>query len=347
MTDKSARNTTHQQKIARALHQATGCGYQEALRQVRLAAEQGLLPEHLDAAGREHAVHLLAAALLAKIPPQPPADGAPSTLRAHPQPSPNEPVAAPSLPWFEATDLMHFAPGSVTVLVSLPTTGRTTMAMNIAAHNAERGTACLFTSGETDDESLWQKVLIAKYGFDVRRQAPPEGWNVFKARVAADMGSMPLFIHNPPPGEEVRDVFLKGRTMASARGQRLDFWILDTIQHFSQFTDDGLDLADSMRQARQIAQGNQIPVLVTAQVLTESKDVTISTGHLPPELRGADSVLALHRDNSSWFARRESDSATSTLTRLRPHSVQERSAQLFLEEEHCRFVSPQAGNPTA
>ncbi|MEV6730681.1 DnaB-like helicase C-terminal domain-containing protein [Streptomyces sp. NPDC051364] len=344
MTAKPHHNTTHQQKIARALHKSIGCGYQEALRRVRLAAERGLLPASLDAAGRERAVHILAAAEPAVIPPQIQANPAAYGTHSHPQPADGS--LTPSLPWRGSDELVRFEPGGVTVLVSLPTAGRTTMALNIAAHNTERGMACLFTSGETSDEGHWRKVLTAKYGFDVRRQAPPEGWDAFKARVTADMGSLPLFIHNPSPGSAVRDVFREGRTMAIARGRRLGLWVLDTIQHFSQFTDDGLDLADSMHQARRIAQENQISVLVTARVLTESKDEIISAEHLPPELRGADSILALHRDNSSWFTRREDDSAASTLTVLRPRSSQTRSAQLFLEEERCRFVSLHAGHPT-
>ncbi|WP_162793348.1 DnaB-like helicase C-terminal domain-containing protein [Streptomyces globosus] len=342
MTAKPNHNTTHQQKIARALHKSVGCGYQEALRRVRLAAERGLLPASLDAVGRERAVHILTAKEPAEVLPQ--AQANPAAFGAHPQPSNGS--LAPALPWRGTDDLVRFEPGSVTVLVCLPTAGRTTMAMNIAAHNAGRGMACLFTSGETAEEGLWRKVLTAKYGFDVRRQAPPEGWDAFRAKVTADMDSLPLFIHNPRPGDAVRDVFREGRAVANARGQRLGLWILDTIQHFSQFTDDGLDLADSMHQVRRIAQENQIAVLVTARVLTESKDETISTEHLRPELRGADSILALHRDNSSWFARREDDSATSTLTLLRPRSSQARSAQLFLEEERCRFVSLYAGQPT-
>ncbi|MFD6334232.1 hypothetical protein ACFWGI_32255 [Streptomyces niveus] len=56
-------NTTHQQQIAGALHAETDCGYQEALRRVRLAAEQGLLPRPLDRPGRQKAVAALAAAL--------------------------------------------------------------------------------------------------------------------------------------------------------------------------------------------------------------------------------------------------------------------------------------------
>ncbi|MFF8617106.1 hypothetical protein [Streptomyces sp. NPDC015350] len=56
-------NSTHQQQIAKALHALTSCGYQEALRRVRLAAQQGLLPRPLDRDGRQKAVAALAAAL--------------------------------------------------------------------------------------------------------------------------------------------------------------------------------------------------------------------------------------------------------------------------------------------
>lgn len=54
---------THQQKIARALqrHLGDAISYQEALRRVRAAAEEDLLPSPLDAAGRAEAVRRLAA----------------------------------------------------------------------------------------------------------------------------------------------------------------------------------------------------------------------------------------------------------------------------------------------
>ncbi|WP_370138360.1 hypothetical protein [Streptacidiphilus sp. EB103A] len=55
-------NTGHQQQIARLLHKASQCGYQEALRRVAQAARKGLLPPVLDKAGREQAVAFLLAA---------------------------------------------------------------------------------------------------------------------------------------------------------------------------------------------------------------------------------------------------------------------------------------------
>ncbi|WP_424892222.1 hypothetical protein [Streptomyces sp. XH2] len=59
---KKKPNPSNQQRIARALNQASGCGYQEALRRVAEAARQGLLPAVLDKTGREQAVEILLAA---------------------------------------------------------------------------------------------------------------------------------------------------------------------------------------------------------------------------------------------------------------------------------------------
>lgn len=62
----SSPNTSNHQRIARALHRATGCGYQKALHRVKAAADAGRLPAKLDQAGREEAVRLLT-----EIHPQP------------------------------------------------------------------------------------------------------------------------------------------------------------------------------------------------------------------------------------------------------------------------------------
>lgn len=55
----SSRNTTNQERIARALNRSTRCGYQRALQRVQAAADAGKLPAKLDQAGREEAVRML------------------------------------------------------------------------------------------------------------------------------------------------------------------------------------------------------------------------------------------------------------------------------------------------
>ncbi|MEV8544468.1 hypothetical protein [Streptomyces sp. NPDC051572] len=58
---KKTSSLSHQQQLARALNQACGCGYQEALRRVTEAFRQRLLPPVLDQAGRAAALELLLA----------------------------------------------------------------------------------------------------------------------------------------------------------------------------------------------------------------------------------------------------------------------------------------------
>ncbi len=61
MSPKNSRNVSNRQKIARALNAETQMGYQRALERVVDAAEMGLLPAVLDAAGRAEAVQILSA----------------------------------------------------------------------------------------------------------------------------------------------------------------------------------------------------------------------------------------------------------------------------------------------
>jgi hypothetical protein len=56
-------NTRNRQQIAKALREAAGCTYQQALQRVEEAAARGLLPAVLDKAGRQEAVRLLSSPL--------------------------------------------------------------------------------------------------------------------------------------------------------------------------------------------------------------------------------------------------------------------------------------------
>lgn len=61
MSPKNSTNISNRQDIARALNAETRMGYQRALERVVDAAEKGLLPAVLDAAGRAEAVRILSA----------------------------------------------------------------------------------------------------------------------------------------------------------------------------------------------------------------------------------------------------------------------------------------------
>ncbi|WP_327350151.1 hypothetical protein OG772_36410 [Streptomyces sp. NBC_01321] len=110
----TTRNITHQQRIAKDLNAAAGCGYQEALRRVREAAAAGRLPTPLDARGRAVAVELLAREATAA------AAGRTAPATSLP-PVPGLPVPPRCVwPWdADAAGLASLAPGTVTGLVSL------------------------------------------------------------------------------------------------------------------------------------------------------------------------------------------------------------------------------------
>lgn len=314
----SGPNTTHQQRIARALHRMCGCGYQEALRRVREAAETGRLPSRLDAAGRAEAVSVLS--------------GASAERRSAGR---DRPAVMCPLPWPKATALAGLTPGSVTALVSLPTAGRSTLALNVALHAAGQGHPALFTSGEITTKALQQKVITARYGFDPRKQEPPGGWSAFKAATLPEMKALPLCLHGAIVGSSARDSLTSGVAATMTRHQRsLGLWIIDTVQHFSEFTDAGLDTAATMRQLHAVAREYHMAVLVTAQVITDHKE-PVSLAHLPLGIsEHADRVLLLDRPGVYWT---NSGASAATLSLL-SESGRARPVSLELEFDRCRFI---------
>lgn len=315
----SGPNTTHQQRIARSLHRVCGCGYQEALRRVREAAEAGRLPSRLDAAGRAEAVAVLS--------------GTSAERRSAGR---NRPAETYSLPWPEATTLAGLTPGSVTALVSLPTAGRSTLALNVALHAAEQGRPALFTSGEITTEALQQKVITARYGFDPRKQEPPGGWSAFKATALPEMEALPLCLHGATVGSSARDSLTSGATATRARHQRrLGLWIIDTVQHFSEFTDAGLDTATTMRQLGAVARDYHMAVLVTARVATDYEDEPVGPAHLPLGIaEHADRVLLLDRPGVYWT----NSGASAASLSLLPDAGRVQPVALELEFDRCRFI---------
>ncbi|MER7001134.1 DnaB-like helicase C-terminal domain-containing protein [Streptomyces sp. NPDC000410] len=320
MTKPNSRaNTTHQQTIAKALHRACGCGYQEALRRVREAAAAGRLPGRLDAAGRAAAVAFLS-----------------ETAGKGPTATGVRSKGVCPLPWPGATALAGLAPGTVTALVSLPTAGRSTLALNMALHAAEQGRAALFTSGEIRTAALRQKVITAQYGFDPRRQEPPGGWPAFKATALPEMEALPLYLHGAIVGSSPRDSLESGALSAVKRHQRpLDLWIVDTVQHFSDITDDGLDIATTMRQLRALAREYQLAVLVTAQVLTDYEQEPVRNAPLPHGIaEHAQRVLLLDRPGVYWTSSKNPAATLSLLTGTK-HTP---PVALQLESDRCRFT---------
>ncbi|MGV9693902.1 DnaB-like helicase C-terminal domain-containing protein [Streptomyces sp. NPDC003444] len=294
------------------------------------------MPAPLDAQGRAAAVDLLTREATT-------ASAIRATPATSPQPTPQPPAPPRCLwPWgADAAALASLAPGTVTALVSPPTAGRSTLALNVALHNAQHHIAILFTSGEITSKALAQKVIAARYGFDVRSQVPPGGWETFKATAVPELDATPLLRHGARVGTSARDSLRAGLLAAARRGFTLRLWVIDSLWHFSDLTDQWRDIAATMAQLRSLARAYNLAVLVTSQVVTEDPDdpdVPVTAAHLPAGMADhSDRILVLDRPGAqgSWVPTPYPSSAI-----LRQLTGPGPAIELELEPDHCRFVFP-------
>ncbi|AKZ60728.1 hypothetical protein SAM23877_p019 (plasmid) [Streptomyces ambofaciens ATCC 23877] len=242
-------------------------------------------------------------------------------------------------PWPPINEMIDLRPGSVTTVASLPTAGRSTFTLNMALHNALKGTCTLYTSSEIDAESLTEKAVSALYGIDLRhREAPLGGWDVFSARTKAEVVSLPLYLHAATQ-ETPEAAFEAGTVTSGQRGRKVRLWVLDSLAHFSPFVhaDDGVwDFEQSMTQLRRIAEREQMAIVVTACAENQSEDELLTLEHVPsPVVKLSDQVLMLHREGAYWQNGPASDVAI--VTRLKPEL--EKPATLRFKPRLCRFSS--------
>ncbi|WP_167523808.1 DnaB-like helicase C-terminal domain-containing protein [Streptomyces brevispora] len=223
--------------------------------------------------------------------------------------------------------------------MSLPTAGRSTLALNVALHNAMEGICALFTSGEITSRSLGQKILAARYGFDARSQEPPGGREAFKATALPELNAAPLLRHGARVGTSAPDSLRAGLVAAARKNRTLRLWIVDSVWHFSDFTDEGRDTASTMAELRTLAREHDLAVLVTSQVLTtdpQDPDEPVTAAHLPDGMAShSDRVLVLDRPGTERLRRGDTYPTAATLRSLSRPGFE---VELELEPEHCRFV---------
>jgi replicative DNA helicase len=235
--------------------------------------------------------------------------------------------------------MVDLRPGTVTTVASLPTAGRSTFTLNMALHNALKGTCTLYTSSEINEESMTEKTVSALYGIDLRhREAPIGGWDVFSTRAKADLVSIPLYLHAATQ-ETPEAAFEAGKVTSGRRGQKVRLWVLDSLAHFSPFVHSGdgvWDFEQSMTQLRHIAAREQMAIVVTASAENQSEDEPLTLEHVPASVAElSDQVLMLHREGAYWQNGPASDVAT--VTRLKPES--KKPVALRFKPRLCRFSS--------
>ncbi|MET9725489.1 DnaB-like helicase C-terminal domain-containing protein [Streptomyces zaomyceticus] len=224
-------------------------------------------------------------------------------------------------------------------MVSLPTAGRSTLALNIALHNAMQDIPALFTSGEITGKALGQKIIAARYGFDARHQEPEGGWEAFKATAVPELNAMPLLRHGARAGTSARDSLRAGLLTAARTDRTLRLWVVDSLWHFSDLTDEGVDTASAMAELRLLAREHHLAVLVTSQVLTtdpQDPHEPVTAAHLPDGMTArSDRVLVLDRHVTD---EPQHPGAITTAATLRRVSGPTPAITLELQPENCRFV---------
>ncbi|MDF3140344.1 MULTISPECIES: hypothetical protein [unclassified Streptomyces] len=239
-------------------------------------------------------------------------------------------------PWPDVNDLLKLEPGTVTAIVSVPTAGRSTMALNIALHNATADRLTVFSTCEINSDAIERKLVSATCGADLRYPADTVDFDSLRRRASESSVRVPGW-HTPAIGLPLEQVFREAATtvIPPQRG-RLALWVVDTIQSYSDLDEEGLAL--SMDVARRIAEEHNLAVLITARALSEGPDEPLELRHVPtPIARGADTIVELHRDGVYWTNLPDADSAIVRALKVGGKQCKE-SVSLKFEAPFCRFV---------
>ncbi|CAL9328798.1 hypothetical protein SUDANB105_00028 [Streptomyces sp. enrichment culture] len=182
---------------------------------------------------------------------------------------------------------------------------------------------------------MQQKVLAARYGVDLNRQEPPGGWAAFKATVLSETKDLPLTLHGARGRSSARDSLRRALLAAAGTNRKLGLWIVDSVWHFSDLTDDGPDTAAAMAKLHLLASEYDLAVLVTSRVVTEQPDEPVTATHLPAGMaEHSDQVLVLDRPGVYWT---HTPSTAGTLRQL-TGPAPGRTIDLELQLDRRRFV---------
>jgi replicative DNA helicase len=195
-------------------------------------------------------------------------------------------------------------PGELIVLAARPGIGKTSLAMQIAEHNAKRGRPVLFVSLEMADRELVRRWLAGLADVDSRRlRAGVDEDAVERIAVEADgVAGLPLRIFAPASATLAR---IRAVAKREAAGPGLALMIVDYIglvqpqdprrQRWEQ-------VAEISRGLKQLAKELSIPVLALAQLNREAQGIEPRLSHLRDSggiEQDADMVLFLHRDGDA------------------------------------------------
>jgi replicative DNA helicase len=208
---------------------------------------------------------------------------------------------------FEALDNMTsgLQPGELIVLAARPSLGKTALALNIAAHAAQKGRVVGVFSLEMSKQSLVIRLLCSEGRIDSHRLrtgfTSDEDWDKM-TKAMGRLAEAPLFIEDTP-ALSVLQIRAKARRLKAERG--LDLLVVDYLQlatGHGRFENRTQEVSFISRSLKGIAKELNIPVLALSQLSRAPEQ----RGAGPPQLwhlresgsieQDADVVIFIYRE---------------------------------------------------
>ena len=189
-------------------------------------------------------------------------------------------------------------PGDLIVLAARPSMGKTTLALNLAAHAAMRhGRTVGIFSLEMSHQQLFSRMLCAEARVDAHRlrtgRISKDDWQRI-IKVFAELSDTPMFIDDTP-GVSISEMRAKTRRLKLERG--LDLVIVDYLQLMQgrgRYDSRQQEISDISRSLKEMAKELQLPVVALSQLSRAPEQR--STGEKRPQLSDLRESGAIEQD---------------------------------------------------
>lgn len=238
------------------------------------------------------------------------------------------------LPTFDQTS-GGFSPGELILLAARTACGKTTMAMQIAAHNAKSQRSTLYVSLEMSDRELVQRILCGATetnSVTIRSGEYTDNDVDNLERAGESYAGMPFFIWSPARAT-VERILAAARTIKQSRG--LELLVVDylTLVAGSKKKQRYEEIGDIAKGLRAIGKELNVPVIALCQLGREAEDGPPKLRHLRESgdlEQDADIVLFLSPENS------ENRDRTAFVTAKHRNGPQGK-IMLDWDKQRCRF----------
>lgn len=239
-------------------------------------------------------------------------------------------------------------PSESWVLAARPGLGKTSLAMQIALHNAERDRSVLFVSLEMSDRELIQRLICSRSQINQRRVrtgklGPADRQTMVNA--GAELWHLPLRVWSPSQAT-MQDIRATARLEQKANG--LALLVVDYLQLVAPARADEKRSATEQvtnisNAVKRLAKELAVPIFVLAQLNRESEKSKSrpTLGHLRQSgaiEQDADVVMFLHRDPEN-----RTKPETELLVAKHRHGVEGKIDLDWIGHE-TRFADPECQN---